>query len=416
MNAIPGLIVGVVVVLYLLSSIHILKEYERGVVFRLGKLLPESKGPGVILVFRPIDSIVKVSLRTAVHDVPPQDIITRDNVSVKVNAVIYYRVMDAPKAIVEVENYNYATSQLSQTTLRSVLGQVDLDDLLSRREHLNQQLQQILDQPAHVAGGIADRREIFPALFVELLAGMLLQQARVRIDVPQRCAQIMRNRIGKCLEFLIDHFELGRAFQHPLLEFSVEPAHFRVSDPAFRDFHFQRLRALRYFQLEGLVQVTQLIARCRQLAIAFHRRLIGGKQQVQNLQTIRGDEKLSTGEKYLHPHVRGFRFPQMLIRQDICHPRKQVPFVVGLEDEIVRAGLEALHDVDRIVERGEQDHRHGLQPLVLFEVAAEFIAIHLRHDDIADHEGRTTRGDERQRFPAIARRRIAVLVSVQDVL
>ena len=145
MNAIPGLIVGVVVVLYLLSSIHILKEYERGVVFRLGKLLPESKGPGVILVFRPIDSIVKVSLRTAVHDVPPQDIITRDNVSVKVNAVVYYRVIDPRRAIVEVEHYTYATSQLAQTTLRSVLGQAELDDLLSQRDRLNQQLQKILD-------------------------------------------------------------------------------------------------------------------------------------------------------------------------------------------------------------------------------------------------------------------------------
>jgi regulator of protease activity HflC (stomatin/prohibitin superfamily) len=145
MSAIPGLIVGVVVVLYLLSSIHILKEYERGVVFRLGKLLPESKGPGVILVFRPIDSIVKVSLRTAVHDVPPQDIITRDNVSVKVNAVVYYRVIDPRRAIVEVEHYTYATSQLAQTTLRSVLGQAELDDLLAQRDRLNQQLQKILD-------------------------------------------------------------------------------------------------------------------------------------------------------------------------------------------------------------------------------------------------------------------------------
>jgi regulator of protease activity HflC (stomatin/prohibitin superfamily) len=141
----PGLIVVVVVVLYLISSIHILKEYERGVIFRLGKLMPQPKGPGLILVFRPIDSLVTVSLRTAVHDVPPQDIITRDNVSVKVNAVVYYRVIDPRRAIVEVENYTYATSQLAQTTLRSVLGQAELDDLLSERDRLNQQLQQILD-------------------------------------------------------------------------------------------------------------------------------------------------------------------------------------------------------------------------------------------------------------------------------
>ena len=142
----PILILILVVVLYLISSIKILAEYERGVIFRLGKLLPQPKGPGLILVFAPIDRMVRVGLRTVVLDVPPQDVITHDNVSVKVNAVVYFRVMDSLKAIVEVENYNYATSQLSQTTLRSVLGQVDLDDLLSKREHLNQQLQQILDQ------------------------------------------------------------------------------------------------------------------------------------------------------------------------------------------------------------------------------------------------------------------------------
>jgi len=141
----PALIVGFFVVLYLLTSIQILAEYERGVIFRLGKLLPEPKGPGVILVFRPIDRIVRLSLRTLVHDVPPQDVITRDNVSVKVSAVVYFRVIEPRKAIVEVENYLYATSQLSQTTLRSVLGQAELDDLLAQRDRLNQQLQHILD-------------------------------------------------------------------------------------------------------------------------------------------------------------------------------------------------------------------------------------------------------------------------------
>ena len=142
----PFLIFVAIVVFYLLSSIKILNEYERAVVFRLGKLLDTSKGPGVILVFAPIDRMVRVSLRTIVMDVPPQDVITRDNVSVKVNAVVYFRVMDPRRAIVEVESYHYATSQLAQTTLRSVLGQVELDDLLSERERLNQQLQQILDQ------------------------------------------------------------------------------------------------------------------------------------------------------------------------------------------------------------------------------------------------------------------------------
>src|SRR5688572_25501966 len=139
-------IVLFLLVLYVISSIKILPEYERAVIFRLGKLLPQPKGPGVIFVFAPIDRMVRVSLRTVVFDVPPQDVITRDNVSVKVNAVVYFRVIDPRRAIVEVENYNYATSQLSQTTLRSVLGQVDLDDLLSQRERLNQQLQHILDQ------------------------------------------------------------------------------------------------------------------------------------------------------------------------------------------------------------------------------------------------------------------------------
>src|SRR5881296_1343344 len=128
----PILIVFFIAVVYVITSIKILAEYERGVIFRLGKLLPMPKGPGVILVFAPIDRIVRVSLRTAVHDVPSQDVITRDNVSVKVNAVVYFRVMDPSRAIVAVENYLYATSQLAQTTLRSVLGKVDLDDLLSQ--------------------------------------------------------------------------------------------------------------------------------------------------------------------------------------------------------------------------------------------------------------------------------------------
>jgi regulator of protease activity HflC (stomatin/prohibitin superfamily) len=141
----PTLIIVVIVAFYLLSSIKILNEYERAVVFRLGKLLSQPKGPGVIFVFAPIDKMVRVSLRTIVMDVPPQDVITRDNVSVKVNAVVYFRVMEPRKAIVEVESYHYATSQLAQTTLRSVLGQVELDDLLSERERLNQRLQQILD-------------------------------------------------------------------------------------------------------------------------------------------------------------------------------------------------------------------------------------------------------------------------------
>ena len=130
----------------LFRSIKILKEYERGVIFRLGRVLDKPKGPGLILVLYPIDKLVKVSLRTIVLDVPPQDVITKDNVSVKVNAVVHYRAIDPKKAIIDVQDYQYATSQLSQTTLRSVLGQVELDDLLSERETLNQKLQSIIDE------------------------------------------------------------------------------------------------------------------------------------------------------------------------------------------------------------------------------------------------------------------------------
>ena len=145
MNIGPELIFIALVVLYFANAIKILNEYERAVIFRLGKLYQRPKGPGVILVFPPIDRMVRVSLRTIVMDVPPQDVITKDNVSVKVNAVVYFRVMDPKRAIVEVENFHYATSQLAQTTLRSVLGQVELDGLLSERERLNQELQEILD-------------------------------------------------------------------------------------------------------------------------------------------------------------------------------------------------------------------------------------------------------------------------------
>ncbi|MDD8031455.1 MAG: slipin family protein [Acidobacteriota bacterium] len=139
-------IVGIIVILYLLNCIKILKEYERGVIFRLGRVLSKPKGPGIIFVFAPVDRMVRVSLRLIVMDIPPQDVITRDNVSVKVNAVLYFRVIDPLKSILEVQDYLYATSQLSQTTLRSVLGQVELDELLSEREKLNAHLQEIIDQ------------------------------------------------------------------------------------------------------------------------------------------------------------------------------------------------------------------------------------------------------------------------------
>jgi len=135
-----------VIIIYLLSSIKILREYERGVIFRLGRVLPQPKGPGLFLVFAPIDRIVRTSLRIEAMEVPAQDVITRDNVTLKVNAVVYFRVIDPTKAVIEVANYLYATSQLSQTSLRSVLGEVDLDTLLGQREKINVRLQSVLDQ------------------------------------------------------------------------------------------------------------------------------------------------------------------------------------------------------------------------------------------------------------------------------
>jgi len=134
-----------ILVFIIINAVRILPEYERGVVFRLGRLRPTDYGPGLFLLIPIVDRMIRVSLRTVVHDVPPQDIITRDNVSIKVNAVVYFRVMHPRKAVVEVENYHYATSQLSQTTLRSVLGQVELDELLAERDKINHELQSILD-------------------------------------------------------------------------------------------------------------------------------------------------------------------------------------------------------------------------------------------------------------------------------
>lgn len=142
-----GVLVAIFLVVFVLFKwINILNEYERGVIFRLGRVLATPKGPGFVFVFWPIDRMVKVSLRTVVLDIPSQDVITRDNVTVKVNAVVYFRVMNPVNAIIEVENYVYATSQLSQTTLRSILGEVELDELLSEREKLNQRLQAVIDR------------------------------------------------------------------------------------------------------------------------------------------------------------------------------------------------------------------------------------------------------------------------------
>ena len=142
----PAPIALLIVAIYFIASIKILAEYERAVIFRLGRVLPNPKGPGLILVFRPIDRMVRISLRLETLEVPAQDVVTRDNVTVKVNAVIFFRVLDPKRAVIEVAKYLYTTSQLAQTSLRSVLGQVDLDELLSEREKLNLRLQAMLDQ------------------------------------------------------------------------------------------------------------------------------------------------------------------------------------------------------------------------------------------------------------------------------
>ena len=167
----------IIVVLYLLSSIKILREYERGVIFRLGRVLPQPKGPGIILVFAPIDRIVRVSLRVDTLEVPSQDVITRDNVTVKVNAVIYFRVLDPRLAILEVSNFLYATSQLAQTTLRSVLGEVDLDTLLSQREKLNVRLQSILDQHTSPWGVKVTMVEVKQVDLAESMIRVIARQA-----------------------------------------------------------------------------------------------------------------------------------------------------------------------------------------------------------------------------------------------
>ena len=172
----PLIVIGIALV-YLFSVVHILREYERGVVFRLGRILSQPKGPGLIFVFWPLDRIVKVELRTIAFDIPPQDIITRDNVSARVNAVAYFRVVDASKAIIQVENYMYATSQLAQTTLRSVLGEHELDDLLSQREKLNLNLQEKLDRDTDAWGIKVSKVEIKAVDLPESMQRAMAKQA-----------------------------------------------------------------------------------------------------------------------------------------------------------------------------------------------------------------------------------------------
>ena len=170
-------VIVVMVVLYLISCVKIIREYERAVIFRLGKVLDKPKGPGIFLVFFPIDQMEKVSLRIIALDVPPQDVITKDNVSVKVNAVVYFRVMDPIKAIVNVENYGYATSQMAQTTLRSVLGQEELDTLLSERDKINARLQIILDHSSDPWGIKVSNVEVKHIDLTEELKRAMARQA-----------------------------------------------------------------------------------------------------------------------------------------------------------------------------------------------------------------------------------------------
>ena len=179
-------VVVIIVVIYLLSSIKILAEYERGVIFRLGRLLSSAKGPGIILVFAPIDRMVRVSLRQEALEVPPQDIITRDNVTLKVNAVIFLRVIDPSKAVVEVSNYVYQTSQFAQTTLRSVLGEQELDELLAHREKINLRLQSILDQHTAPWGVKVVNVEVKQVDMPESMLRAMAKQAEGEFSAAQR--------------------------------------------------------------------------------------------------------------------------------------------------------------------------------------------------------------------------------------
>lgn len=173
----PFMTIAVIVVVYLFSCIKIIREYERAVIFRLGKVLDEPKGPGIFFVFYPIDQMEKISLRVIALDVPPQDIITKDNVSVQVNAVVYFRVLDPIKAVIQVQNYQYATSQMSQTTLRSVIGQMELDELLSEREKINSQLQTILDRATDPWGIKVANVEVKHVDITEELKKVMARQA-----------------------------------------------------------------------------------------------------------------------------------------------------------------------------------------------------------------------------------------------
>lgn len=218
----------VLAVLFLASAIRILNEYERGVVFRLGRVMDRAKGPGLIIIIPVVDKLVKISLRLVAMDVPPQDVITRDNVSVKVNAVIYFRVMDSINAVVEVENYLYATSQLAQTTLRSVCGQAELDELLSDREKINSELQGILDKHTDPWGVKVTTVEV---KHIDLPQDMQRAMARQAEAERERRAKVINaegeyqaaNRLAQAAEIISEHpMALQLRYLQTLREVSAE--------------------------------------------------------------------------------------------------------------------------------------------------------------------------------------------------
>lgn len=218
----------VIVVLYLLSCIRILFEYQRGVVFRLGRALPEPKGPGLIMVFWPIDRMFRVSLRTHVQDVPSQDVITKDNVSVEVNAVVYFRVVDPLKAVLEVENYRYATSELSQTTMRSIVGQAELDELLAERDKINRRLQEAIDQQSDPWGIKVSLVEV---KHVDLPSHMKRAMARQAEGERERRAKVIHaegefqaaEKLRDAAEMIHDHpMAMQMRFLQTLVEIGLE--------------------------------------------------------------------------------------------------------------------------------------------------------------------------------------------------
>ncbi|HEV2419097.1 MAG TPA: slipin family protein, partial [Terriglobia bacterium] len=171
------IVVIIIILLWVSACLNVLREYERGVVFRLGRIQTPDKGPGLIFILWPIDKLLRVTMRVVTWDVPPQDVITRDNVPLKVNAVVYFRVINAQKAVLELENYRYAIEQLAQTTLRSVLGEVELDDLLAQREKLNLRLQTILDEHTEPWGVKVTKVEVKQVDLPQELQGAIARQA-----------------------------------------------------------------------------------------------------------------------------------------------------------------------------------------------------------------------------------------------